>query len=322
MWRRRRASSGAEERAPGDLFDAPESDLASFGDSGARGFSDAWDDHAASPQSGDASAFAADHSVDKARDLDRSSRRGLVALGLVVVIGVLLAMSVRNDWFGTGPQSAAFQPDSTQLLAPSAPRTYEPGPAVVELVRSIALVDLFRSTDGDPSPKPVELLADFPNARAGLVFWAGRLHVGIFGRGVSDPSNCLVATLVTDDLQVIDVAGSGACNNTYAATGDRLACVGDNLVLLEVWPTDPSSIAPKPPVVAMRVRIERRSDGGSESARAMMQFDTALTAVELAREASTAGGAPGDTVIIDGDASSPTCVLRDRAGIAVRLLPS
>lgn len=304
------------------MHDALESDLAGFGDSGARGFSDAWDDHAASPQSGDASAFAADHSNDKARDLDRSSRRGLVALGLVVVAGVLLAMSVRNDWFGTGAESVAVQPNSTQLLAPTAPRTYEPGPTTVELIRSVALVDLFRSTDSNPSPIPVESLANFPKARAGLVFWAGRLHVGIFGQGVSDSTNCLVATLVTDDLQVIDVAGSGACNNMFEATGDRLACVGDDVVLLEVWPIDPSSVVSKPPVAAMRVRIERERDGGLESARAMLEFDTGLTASELAMEASIAGGAPGDTVIIDDGANSSSCVLRDRTDVAVRLLPS
>lgn len=315
-----------------DLANAPDSDVSDFGDTATRGFSDAWDD-ADTVQSADSEAavagFSNDESDTKGRDLDTTSKKGAALLVLVVLIGGALGLAAQLGAFATAADDAEAQDEEEgPVLALDAVRVYEGEPTSIELVVSGSSTDLFRTVDGAaPLPDDRAALHLPPSVGAGPVLWAGRMHIALFGDDIGTRSEagelCVVATLVTEQLAAIDVAGHGDCELVISTTGDRLACSGDDVVMLEVWSDDPGVPGEPPPVAALRYRVEGL--GADESVMSRRgSFDMAAGTSPLVDSAAVLGGAPGDSVTIssvDG-ALSGSCILVDRTDVAVKLLPS
>lgn len=315
-----------------DLADAPDSDLADFGETATRGFSDAWDDADSSqtPENAEAIAeFGSDPEDDKGRDLDKKSKKGVLLLALVVLIGAGLGIAAQNGVFATQLDEAADGAEADVILALDAVRVYEAEPTSVELESSAASTDLFRAVAGEaPQPDDRATLKLPPSVGAGPLLWAGRMHVAVFGNGVGTGMEagqlCAVVTLVTDQLAAIDVAGHGeACAPALAATGDRLSCLGDDLVLLEVWSDDPGVPGEPPPVASVRFRVEV-----TDAANAVLSRRGALSlqasSTPLLDAAAVLGGAPGDAITVsraDGSLAG-SCTLIDRSDVVVKLLPS
>jgi len=133
----------------------------------------------------------------------------------------------------------------------------------------------------------------------------------------------MVVTMVDGSFLPIDLAAHGECAPELAATGDRLACQGEDLILLEVWANDPRSAKVPPPVVAIRFRAEATSNSGGVYSR-RGSFTASPGERSLLEVSPVVGGAPGDEITItfaDGVHRS-TCTLIDRADAPVKLLPS
>ena len=315
------------------INDLPDSGISDFGDSGGRGFAEGWDEAAANedPALIAASAqFGAEDEVISQRNLDKRSKRGVVLLLLLVLIGGGLAYAIQQGLiFGETSDEADTQ-DALELLAPEAPRDFEDGPLSVRLGSSATASSFFLSSLGaepEPLEEPVAGLPD--EVSAGPVFWAGRLHIAMFATGIGSnltDEHCAVAALVQADLVPVDVAGAGTCPAFLSdSTGDRLACRGDDLVMIEVWTDDPSTSSVPPPVELVRVRIEQaREDGRIDSVRAQFDVPPFANGDPLIAVASSIGGAPGDVISLTTSTGSTqaTCELLDRSDVAVRLLPS
>lgn len=315
-----------------DLADAPDSDLADFGETATRGFSDAWDDADSSqtPENAEAIAgFASDPEDDKGRDLDKKSKKGVLLLALVVLIGGGLGVAVQNGVFATQLDEAADGAEGGPILTLDAVRVYEAEPTVAKLELSAASTDLFRVVAGGaPQPEDRATLKLPPSVGAGPVLWAGRMHVAVFGdglgTGIEAGQLCAVASLVTDQLAAVDAAGNGeACSPALAATGDRLSCLGNDLVLLEVWSDDPGVPGEPPPVASIRFRVEVADTANAVlSRRGSLSLPASPT--PLLDAAAVLGGAPGDVISVssvDGLLAG-SCTLVDRSDVVVKLLPS
>ncbi len=356
-----------------DLADAPESDLADFGTTATRGFSDAWDDADGASNSAsddDVSQFSSDPEDTKGRDLDKKSKRALVALFAVVLLAGGAFYANQNGLFDSGATNEAVAVEDGPLLAPEDVRIYEAEPTSVALELASVSSQLFVDTNG-AGPRPVETpsnasgqvgtessdpeSADAPetdvdeeatvtepavsveidfglpdSVGVGPVFWAGRMHLAVFAEGVGPALEaeeyCLVVSLVTSQLAGIDVAANGACAASFSTTGDRLACAGNDLVLLEVWSDDPSVPGEPPAVASVRYRVEAPTRQLVDvpligSVRGSVELPAGSDLLSVATEL---GGAPGDVVTISsGDqALAGTCTLLDRSDVTVKLLPS
>ncbi len=316
-WRR-----PARDGDDGAFLAGTQSELADFGETGADGFASAWDAGHVDRESGakdDLFAGFEDKASERARDLDRRSRSGLMFLVLLVLAGLGATAAVRSGVLGDSDNSTAPREGRpNELVAIGDDRSYGQGPAAVA-VRVPGSIDrgfVAESTSSDPLPADVVPAMDI-EAAFGTVYWGGRTHVGVVARGLDLSVDCVIASLVTADLQVIDLAAHGACSDQFAPTGDRRACLGDEAVLLEVWPYDPDSVVERAAVEAVRVRIERRLEpsGSVASLRGDMLLDG-----DLAAQATPLLGPPGTTATIRLGDLSASCELLDRAEVRVQLL--
>ena len=304
----------------GDSYlDAVDSDLVSFGETGQRGFSDAW---AESPQGFDdaAAAFATDENDIKGRDLDARSRTWKVVLVIVVALCVGGWFAYDQGLFVDEGAEVVEQDLVPALIAPDAQRTYDLEPTSVTLRVSARGDSLFLRSGGDPNPQPLVEPQEplVPAFTAGPVIWAGRVHIALTGPGVADADVCLVTTLVADDLRIIDLAAIGTCPVENAVTGDRLACEGRQALLLEVWPFDPRSPTRPPKASAIRFRVEvAQADGSVLSQRGTVDLPP-TEGDRLLSAATILGGTPGDVVTLNGQ----QCRLLDRSDLVLQLLPS
>ena len=296
-----------------------ESGLEGFGDTGQRGFSDAWG--SATPVLDEAAAaFASDETDTRGRDLDAGSRRWKVALLIVIVAGAAAGVLYSQGVFDGESAGVAEAAAVPTLAAPDEIREYESTPTEIDVSIADVETSMFVETSGG-LPEPVgdaneELAAD---VTVGLVIWGDRLHVAITGLGVGNADRCVIASLVAPDLRAIDVATMGSCDVDLAATGDRVACVGANALLLEVWPFDPRSPVRPPEATAIRVRIQDRLDDESVlSQRGTLALPQDVADNALLRAATVLGGSPGQTISVDGR----SCTLVDRSDILIQLLPS
>lgn len=312
-WRRK-----ANDRASGVFLDGTLSELADFGETGTEGFAKAWEASASADDDSPIFDDPDDKRARRARDLDRRSRRVPVLLGVILLIGIGTAVAWQFELFEKEASISLPEGEEVpqELLSIVAPREYEPGPAQVEPRSVTAAVRAFRSTStGDPQPVP---LPDWGrDVVFAPVFWAGRAHVVVAGSTIGVEGACVVATLAADDLRVVDIAASGACAPTYAATGDRRACAAEGVVLLELWPYDPDGVVDKPSVESLRVRVER-NDPESESIESVR--GNADVAGDLLGVSAVLRGGPGDAATIEIGGRRFTCELLDRSGVQVQLL--
>lgn len=311
----------------GDVFlDGTESGLTDFGETAGDGFAHAWNAHPP-PIPDHSEPFLEvdeDERSRRARDLDRRSYRGLVALAVVVIVGVGLAVAVDrgllSDPTGLTPESEG---STNEIASIGDDRTYVAGSGRAELGNGSRADQRFTAAADTPTP---ELMGSI-TADDALVFerllWGGRAHVVVLGEDVSaldedgSAPRCAIVSLVAADLRVVDLAAHGSCQPGYEATGDRVACSGDGIVMLEVWPFDPDAVVEQPDVTAIRVRSERvdEATGSIESIRGAMvleaEFLELITIVE---------GVPGDEVTVNVGDRSGTCTLLDRAEVTIQLL--
>jgi hypothetical protein len=316
--RRRRSSKRSSESA---FLDGTHSELSDFGETGVEGFASAWGTGTpeADTERDDVFEQFEDRSAQRARDLERSSHRGLVFLALVLVAGTAAAVAVRSGVFGDESVPSTAAPSSVgEILAIGDVREYDASPTDLVLMDTALLDQSFRTEAIDDDPYPIEDSRSVaPGIQFSPVFWGGRAHIAIVGEAVGGAEVCVVASLVTADLRPIDVASHGSCVAPYAATGDRVACHGNNVVLLEIWPYDPDAVIEKPPVEAIRVRVEAdgQAAGAKESRRGVVMVQG-----ELVEDAEVLGGAPGDTATLRAGAQTATCELLQRAEVQVQLL--
>lgn len=333
--RRKRSSKSVSERGAFDrshnddrsFADAPESDIENFGDTGKRGFAEVWDGVGADPAADDGAVqqFSSDEDDDKGRDLDARSKRGVLFLALIVLIGAGVGVAAQQGWLATGTsQEADGTLAESPLLSPGQVRIYEAEPTQVDLSLSSSSTELFLTTEtAVPTPTNVAAPALPASIGAGPVLWAGRMHVAVFGDGIgSREESCVVVSLVAEQLVPIDIGTNGNCASPLDTTGDRLSCLGDDLILVEVWTDDPSSPGTPPPTVAIRYRVEAANSQGVLSRRG--SFDVSGADATLVSDAVAMGGAPDDVVsIVSADGvQRGTCTLLDRSQVEVRLLPS
>lgn len=315
---RKPASRGTD----GEFLSGTQSDLADFGDSGADGFASAWDASPLDPKidsSDDLFEGFEDRASQRSRDLDRRSRSGLVVLALMVIAGLGIAVAVRSGFLGNSDDATTAQEEGpNELAAIGDDRSYAEGPANVVLEVSGMVDRAFIAASSAADPQPIDRdPAVSVEATFGTAFWGGRTHVVVTGRGLDLSVDCVVATLVTAELRVIDLAAHGACGDDFAPTGDRLACLGDEVILLEVWPYDPDSVVERPPVEGVRVRIQRRSESSDSIASIR---GSAVLGGDLAAESTPLAGSPGTTANIRIGDLSGSCELLDRAEVPVQLL--
>lgn len=312
----------AQDGDSGAFLEGTSSDLADFGHTGSDGFASAWDAQPATPADDERlDAFGPpedDKRTRRARDLDRRSRRGLIALGVIVLLGGGAALAVQqgvvSDPTGLTPETID---DINVIASIDDPREYSSGSADVVLTDVTPLDSGFVGAPGvDPSPA-AELTTVASGSAFGTLFWGGRSHVAIMGPDLDLDNSCVVVSLVAEDLRVVDLAAHGDCGDRYAATGDRDACVGDNLAILEVWPYDPDAVVPRPTVTTMRVRIEAvdADTMATESFRGSAPLDD-----QRLENAERLDGRPGDQATVQTATTTRTCTLLDRAEVPVQLL--
>lgn len=305
----------------GDSYlDAVESDLVGFGETGQRGFSDAWAD---APEGFDqaTAAFATDESDTKGRDLDARSKTWKVVLALLILLGVGAGWAYSKGVFEAETDLAEESGAIPTLIAPDIVREYVSEPTEIVLVTKSVGDAMFLRAGDDAEPRPaVEPVAPLVESfTAGPVLWGGRIHIALTGQGVADPDLCLVTTLVSNDLRTVDLAATGTCPEVFGATGDRMACIGSDMVLLEVWPFDPRAATKPPAVTAVRFRAELTDENGEvASQRGSVALADASQADALLGAATVLGGSPGDVVTVEGR----QCTLLDRSDLVIQLLPS
>lgn len=314
---RRSANTGSD----GSFLEGTASDLADFGQSGSEGFAEAWSAIGDEASHGDRDLFeqSDDRRSRRARDLDRRSRRWVLPLIGLLLAGVAAAIILQTDVFG---ESTANLPEGTddvvlELLSIGTPRVYQQGPTDIELTDPTTVDRPFLTVE-ESDPQPTDSPPGWTSeVRFGPVFWGGRSHVALVGPSIGTGESCVVVSLVADDFRVVDIATYGLCGDAYAATGDRSACVGSDVLVLEVWPFDPDSVVDKPTATALRVRVQRVDDvaGNVESIRGVMDLGG-----DLVERADLLRGAPGDTAELGAGAGRAKCELLDRSGVQVQLL--
>lgn len=316
MRRRRKRSDGES----GDVFlDGTQSTLADFGRTAGEGFAEAW--HASEGVDDDSSLAESFQPLDdkrsrRARDLDRRSRRWVVALVVVVVLGVAAGVAARRGVFApaSDDEPTASLGDG-ELASIGDRRTYEVGTGSAE-TRGALAGDSFIAQGTADDPVPTDDTAQ-PTAAYARFLWAGRAHVAVLQPGIESSGRCVVASLVADDFRVVDLASAGTCPPEFGATGDRVACRGADIVVLEVWPFDPDAVVEQPDVASLRVRVESTNEetGAVLSVRGSDPVDDGFL-----DDIATMTGRPGDLIEIRVGDRTASCTLLDRAEIPVQLL--
>lgn len=304
------------------FLDGTESDLADFGQTGGDAFAAAWAANPPDPETeSEVDPFEAyeDRASRRSRDLDRRSRKGAVILGLVVIAGVLAGLGYQQGFFDEEPDVNAEPSDQPNVIGSiGSLRDYDDGPADVDFPSAFAVDRAFRAPDVGEDPSPVGALSTSrASVEFGFVFWAGRAHVAVLGADVDPNVDCVVVSLVASDFRAVDVAAVGQCGSGYDATGDRVACVGPGVIVLEVWPFDPDAVVEQPEVTAVRVRVETtvQSTGAVESLRGMEPVDG-----QFVDDAVLLLGRPGEPASFTTPGFAGTCTLLDRAEVPVQLL--
>jgi len=314
-----RSAGDGEEAA---FLEGTSSDLADFGHSGSDGFASIWD----LQDSSDVGTRSLhnfgppddDKRTQRARSLDRRSRRGWVVLGVLVIVGAAAAIAVQQGLLSNTTKHAPnVIDDSNVIVSTAARRVYSTGPAEVTISPSAALDSAF-ITHGEADPSPAQDLEHIDSGSVfGSLFWGGRSHIAVLGPALDATTSCVVVSLVADDLRVVDLAAHGRCGDQYAATGDRVACVGENIVVLEVWPYDPDAVVQRPEAATARVRIE--ADDFNTNTTESFRGTTAFNG-QLLSEAPRMNGGPLDIATVRIGSVVGTCTLIDRAEIPVQLL--
>lgn len=310
----RQWSRQADESRFDEDLGSVESDVEGFGDSGATAFSAAWSE--APEAEGELPEPVSDRRSQRLRNIDRRFSPVRIFGAALIVAGVVAAV-----WFalnrGETVPIADGQLDDVLLIAPGRPRVYAEGSSFLALDDSWDLDDAFIDADGNnPIPTTFDEVSVPEGVRAGAILWGGRTHIAVVGPGVGAEDMCVVGSLFAEDFEVIDVAADGDCADRYAPTGDRMACRGEDVVLLEVWPEDPGVAAEQPLATRVRVRVERSVGGGG--------FESIRVSDSLSRPFGVgvdelAGGPETDAEFVVDDQSGQ-CLLRDRSGVAVQLL--
>ena len=311
------SQEGGESRFEQDLG-AVESDVEGFGDSGASGFSQAWSEGEVEVEAGELPAGAEDERSQRLRNMDRRFSIPRVA-ALVAVIALIAWVIIERPGFDSDSEAAPTDfAEGALLIPPGEARDYAEGTPNLQLRGGWALQDTFiaQSREEEPTPASPEEVTLPSGVVAGQLLWGGRAHVAIVGPGVGSEDLCVVASLFASDFEVADVAADGQCENRFDATGDRIVCRGEDIVLLEVWPENPSATEVQPDATRVRVRVERiGSDGTIESTRVSVELDQ-----RLGEGATELAGAPLSIADIAIDGQSGRCELRDRTDVPVQLL--
>lgn len=329
----RKSSKG--RKLEGEFLEGTESSFDSVETMANEGFNDAWNETADPAKDASLDAAIDVGQKDTLDDLDKSLLKRIV-IGLVAVAALgagafWISQRVVEETAEAVPR-ALSESDPNILASPIDERAYEPatGPAVIDESAVIDQWFVDVGSAGSLIPRPANALGvESPDIAAatqattslGTVFWAGRLHVAI----VSDrplfnsTEECGVVSMAAADLSSVDVAGIGQCDDEFAATGDRLACSGTNVVLVEVWPRNPDSVNEQPPVDSVRVRIEYEVGEYLVSQRGILEI--AADGEDPVASAAALTGEPGDVVQIEVNGQAQNCELIDRSGVDVRLLP-
>ena len=323
--------SSKKRTLTGEFLEGTESVVEGIEPTATTAFSDAWAE-AQAQGGGDALDAAIDvgQDDDAGRDLDRR-RTGSIFI-VALLIGGAAAIAYFATTAATAPDPslgvrASTDTDRNLLASPLAEREYTELITPVIVTDVYALDETFISDAGsdDSSDGLVpddDATAEFAVA-AGTVFWAGRTHIAVVS---DDPfletqQTCLITSLVTPELQAVDVASTGDCSEEFDATGDRLACSGATAVLLEVWPLNPDSVTIPQVATGVRTRIETTAGTDVSSQRGSLELAISGPVTPLLASATTLNGAPGDTVTLELGNLSGACTLVDRSTVDVRLLP-
>lgn len=300
-----------------------ETDVEDFGDTATESFSSAWSagegqSTGALPE-GEEEEIPGDRRASRLRNMDRRVSSGQV-MGLLALVGLVVAGFFVFDLLDNSNDEGADGGllDEAFLVAPGQPRNYAEGTAALSVESGWELVDTFlaEGAGSDPTPVDSEAVALPVGVVAAPLVWGERAHVAIIGPGVGANDICAIASLFSANLDVIDIAADGDCGGRFDATGDRIACRTQNVVLLEVWPENPSVVGEQPDAMRVRVRLERSTPGGAiESLRTTVDLDNRLQ-IGL-RELA---GAPESRAQITIGEASETCALLDRSDVAVQLL--
>ena len=310
----------------GEFLEGTESSVTNIEPTAASGFREAWERNP-DPGADESLDSAIDVGQDdsKSRDLNRR-RSGLILAALVLIAGVGAAVFFfSQERVEPEDPSATSQRNAEQniLGSPLDEREFSPleTPITVEVFER--LNDQFVDADGDG-----ELIAGGGESPfrgrylAGTVFWAGRAHVVLVtNQPLLRSGECVISSLVTAELEAIDVASAGDCADAFTATGDRIACVGENILLLEVWPTNPDAVEEPRLVAGVRTRVEARDGTSVTSLRGAIDVSGFSPTAPFLASATPLSGAPGDTVTFNIGILSSECTLLDRSGVDIRLLP-
>ncbi len=318
-------TSSKNRQLDGAFLDGTESSVIEIEATASKGFQEAWAQSVdgESDQSLD-SAISVGQDDTRARSLE-GSRTGAY-LGVAGLVVAIVAVAFFATQAATAPDPnigarASADTERNVLTSPLAEREYTDLVTPVAVANTGMLDQRFVATGGELVPD--DSASEDRDILFGPVFWAGRTHVVVMAEAtlVAPEDECLIVSLVAEDLRAIDVAGVGQCSDSFAATGDRIACESENVALVEVWPFNPDSVTEPKTVAAIRTRLERTSGAEVSSLRgALSVADDAGTSPVLAA-ATTLEGRPGDTVTIQLGDFSGECALVDRSTVDVRLLP-
>ena len=314
----------------GEFLEGTESSVGEIESTGSTAFGQAW------AESDDGLDESLDSAINiepenfgnvKSRSLEQKRTDMLIVLGLIVVaVGLLAFFGTRAIMSAVDDELASpeFNTDNNVIVSPLEAREYSSLQSPLTVSNVIELDEFFRDENGDGDLTPVAsgLEEGEGQVLAGPVFWAGRAHIAfVSDRTLIPPEGCVVTALASADLEAIDVASAGECDGEFDEIGDRIACMGSNVILLEVWPFNPESVLEPEMVAAIRARLEWPTQGALLSQRATIEFDDGGEATSLLDAASVLQGAPGDVITISMEELSGDCELLDRSEVEVRLLP-
>lgn len=320
--------SSRQRDLTGEFLEGTESSVDKIEATTDGGFHEAWgrDEDPANDRSID-NALNVSHDDSSARDLEKS-RLPTIAGWLVFAVGLaaiaFLFIDANTGQSGDLGARASADLDRNILASPLDAREYSDLESPVDVALFARLSELFV---GDPLTGELATATDGNSItgqfRTGPVFWAGRVHVAVLSNQdlLANAQECIVTSLVTTDLVAVDVASAGACDATFGATGDRIACRGDRLVIFEVWPFNPDALGEPEVVSSIRTRIERRVGETVDSRRGAIELTATEATSQVVSSATTLNGAPGDTITIQMGELVGSCDFVDRANVDVRLLP-
>lgn len=321
-------STSKKRDISGEFLEGTESSLTNIEATGAASFADAWTKEGVDRRGqslDEAIDFGQDDTAE--RDLDQS-RVGTIAGWTVFVVGaaalIFFFIQRGGDQDGDIGARASTNVERNILLSPLEEREYtnSEGPLTATTFTRLAEAFIDETGSGElvPNDDPDALTGRY---LAGPVFWGGRVHVAVISSEplLSTTQECVVSSLVTNDLLAVDVASAGACDAAFGATGDRVACRGDNIVLLEAWPFNPDAVTEPEVATAIRTRVEQRGAQETTSRRGTLELSTADGSAPVVAAAARLTGEPGDTATIELGNLSGTCELLDRSDVDVRLLP-